>query len=129
MENVLFLVRGLPGSGKTTLAHLLATNVCSADDYFTTITDQYIFKASELKNAHADCQSRVAGMLAFGLSRVAVANTFTQEWEMEPYFNLAKEYGYMVQTIVVENRHGGENIHDVPVKAIDRMRTRFSIKL
>ena len=34
---------------------------------------------------------------------IVVSNTFTQEWEMEQYFKLAEEYGYMVFTIIVEN--------------------------
>jgi hypothetical protein len=48
---------------------------------------------------------------------------------MEPYFTLAKEYGYTVFTIVVENRHGGTNVHNVPEDKIEQMKNRFSIKL
>ena len=48
---------------------------------------------------------------------------------MKPYFNLAKKYGYKVFTIVVENRHGGQNQHNVPQEVIDRMVDRFEIKL
>ncbi len=60
---------------------------------------------------------------------MAVANTFTQDWEMEPYFKLAEEYGYMVQSIIVENRHGGENVHGVPDEAIIKMKNRFTVNL
>jgi hypothetical protein len=58
-----------------------------------------------------------------------VSNTFTQEWEMEPYFELAKTYGYKVFSIIVENRHGGENQHEVPEEVLTKMRERFEITL
>jgi hypothetical protein len=61
--------------------------------------------------------------------RFAVSNTFTQEWEMKPYFDLAKKYGYKVFTVIVENRHGGKNVHNVPDEALEKMRNRFEIKL
>jgi hypothetical protein len=50
-----------------------------------------------------------------------VSNTSTQEWEMEPYFNLAKEFGYTVFSVVVENRHGGINQHGVPQDKLQMM--------
>jgi hypothetical protein len=62
-------------------------------------------------------------------SKVAVSNTFTQEWEMEPYFELAKKYGYKVFSLIVENRHGGVNQHNVPEDKIEQMKTRFELKL
>jgi hypothetical protein len=60
---------------------------------------------------------------------IVVSNTFTQEWEMEPYVEMAKEWGYTVFTIVVENRHGGKNVHGVPDDKLEIMRNRFEIKL
>lgn len=129
MENVLFIVRGLPGSGKTTLAHMLANLVYSADDYFTCKVDGYNFNPKYLPEAHKECQDNVRNAMEHDVPRIAVANTFTQEWEMEPYFKLAKEFGYMVQCIVVENRHGNESIHDVPETAMKRMRNRFEVQL
>jgi hypothetical protein len=62
-------------------------------------------------------------------SVIVVSNTFTQEWEMEPYYELAKEYGYKVFSIIVENRHGGVNIHGAPEEKVEQMRERFTIKL
>jgi 50S ribosomal subunit-associated GTPase HflX len=63
------------------------------------------------------------------VNRITVSNTFTQEWEMEPYFELAKKYGYKVFTVIVENRHGGTNEHNVPEDKIEQMRNRFEYKL
>jgi predicted kinase len=58
-----------------------------------------------------------------------VSNTFTQEWEMQSYIDLAKKYGYQVTTLIVENRHGNSNVHNVPAETLDRMRQRFEVKL
>jgi hypothetical protein len=48
---------------------------------------------------------------------------------MEPYFVMAKKYGYKVFSIVIENRHGGSNEHGVPEDKIKIMKERFEIKL
>ena len=60
---------------------------------------------------------------------IVVSNTFTQEWEMKPYFDLAKTYGYQVFSLIVENRHGGLNQHGVPEDKVQIMKDRFEIKL
>lgn len=128
MKN-LFLVRGVPGSGKTTLARQLTANVFEADHYFYDNDGNYTFVPSEIKEAHKECQQFVGFAMESNIEKIAVSNTFTQEWEMEPYFVLAKKYGYRVTTIVVENRHGGVNEHNVPEDKIEQMKNRFEIKL
>jgi predicted kinase len=132
----LILVRGVPGSGKTTLAEVLLTHpsgntgdVISADDYFLNGKGEYVFDASKLKEAHNNCQQRCAERMKLESFKIIVANTFTQEWEMEPYFTIAERYGYRVHTIIVENRHGGENIHGVPNEKLTEMKNRFHVKL
>ena len=62
-------------------------------------------------------------------AKIVVANTFTQEWEMKPYFDVGDKYGYRVFSIIVENRHGGRNIHNVPEEALLKMKGRFEISL
>ena len=133
MAKDLFLLRGLPGSGKSTLAAQLGGSLVEADRYFMQY-GEYKFDASKLKEAHAWCRDQVRKWMevdnaGYNVDRIVVSNTFTQEWEMKPYYELAEKYGYRVYSIVVENRHGGKNIHNVPDEAIDRMRKRFEIKL
>jgi predicted kinase len=131
----LILVRGLPGSGKSTLGEIILytpnnpLKPLSADDYFTDKEGNYNFDPTKLREAQNDCQQRCANLMMNSVVRVVVSNTFTQEWEMEPYFEMAKRYGYRVHTIVVENRHGGENIHGVPEDKLEIMKNRFEIKL
>jgi hypothetical protein len=110
--------------------------VCEADKYFIDKeTGEYKFDGSKIKDAHKWCQNLVEIYMKDSLindqfyREIAVSNTFTQEWEMTPYFDLAKKYGYTVFTIVVENRHGGKNTHGVPEEKLDLMKNRFEIKL
>lgn len=64
-----------------------------------------------------------------GFEKIVVSNTFTQEWEMDAYYELAAKYGYRIHSIIVENRHGGINEHGVPEDKLQIMRDRFNIKL
>jgi len=126
----LFLLRGLPGSGKSTLAKSLGGSHFEADQYFVRgLKDVYTFDASKLKNAHEFCRSSTTMAMIDMKSKIVVSNTFTQEWEMKAYYDLAKEYGYTVYSLIVENRHEGENIHGVPVEVLDKMEKRFEVKL
>lgn len=129
MEKILYIVRGLPGSGKSTFAKTLGGTHYEADMYFVTPSGKYEFDGSKIKNAHAWCLDKVKTDMAVAREKIVVSNTFTQEWEMESYFELAKEFGYKVFSIVVENRHGGTNVHNVPEDKIEQMKNRFSIKL
>jgi len=132
-EKTLFIIRGIPGSGKTTLAKSIGAVHFEADMYFM-VGNEYKFDVTKLKQAHAWCQDQVRISMknsdkTIGDLRIAVSNTFTQEWEMEPYVEMAKEYGFKVFTLIVENRHGGINQHDVPEDKIELMINRFEVKL
>ena len=130
---VLYLLRGLPGAGKSTLAKSIGAIYFEADMFFME-GNEYKFNPLKLKDAHAWCQNQVrismknanGGMTP---TRIAVANTFTQEWEMESYYKMAEEFGFTVFSIIVENRHGGVNTHNVPDDKLELMKNRFEVKL
>jgi tRNA uridine 5-carbamoylmethylation protein Kti12 len=144
MNKTLYLVRGLPGSGKTTFATTLVRDltessdmwnptvsdacVVSADDYFM-VSGRYEFQGTRLPEAHKHCRDSVIGCMMNGINHIFVANTFTTVKEMEPYYEMANEHGYMVVSMIIENRHGGENVHNVPEHVINRMKNRFDVKL
>ena len=124
----LILLRGLPGSGKSTFANLLGGIHVEADQYFMQ-DGEYKFDASKLKQAHNWCKLRVEHSMEDGADKITVSNTFTQEWEMDAYFELAEKYGYQTSCLIVENRHDSKNIHGCPDDKIEQMKNRFEIKL
>src|ERR1035437_6504325 len=130
----LILLRGLPGSGKSTLAHLLSENgkhpVLSIDSYFThPLTGEYNFDFKENHLAYRQCETRTREKMEEGCEKVLVENTFTMDWEMEPYFKLAAEYEYCVFVVTVENRHGKGNIHNIPREQLEKMAEKYKVKL
>ena len=126
----LILLRGLPGSGKSTVAKLFDKALhFEADMYFLDADGNYQFDASKIKNAHNWCRHSVMDAMKEGHPIVVVSNTFTQEWEMDVYYLLAEELGYRVTSMIVENRHEGKNIHGCPDDKIEQMKTRFEISL
>jgi len=132
----LILLRGLPGSGKSTLGDvILYTNqltnqdVLSADNFFIDKNGEYVFDGAKIKEAHNNCQQKCAERMKHEFLKIVVANTITEEWEMKPYFEMADRYDYKVFSIVVENRHGGINEHNVPEEVLTKMRERFEVNL
>lgn len=130
----IFLLRGLPGSGKSTLAEQLGGLHFETDKYFVSEDGTYTFDGSKLKEAHQWCQDQVDNAMLLNHTTgenetIVISNTFTQEWEMKPYMDMAKNWDYMVFSIIVENRHNGVNQHGVPEEKLQQMADRFEIKL
>ena len=123
----LILLRGLPGSGKSTFAKLVCNQHVEADMFFMQ-DGEYKFDASKLRQAHAWCQEKTETWMKMRYN-VVVSNTFTQEWEMDAYYKLAEQYGYRVHSIIMENRHEGINEHNVPADKLEQMKNRFEVKL
>lgn len=93
-----------------------------ADNYFE-IGGEYKFDKNKLPEAHDACKLNVAVDMDNNVPEIAVANTFTQKWEMEPYYAMAKQKGYEVQEIILKSCWN--NIHNCPKDAIQRMAGRF----
>ncbi|MDB9870797.1 ATP-binding protein [Alphaproteobacteria bacterium] len=126
-EITLYAIRGLPGSGKTTLAKLFDFKFYEADQYFENFNNNK-FDHSLIKKAHQNCFDNVKKELQKGNS-VIVSNTMTSEEEVLEYQNLAKKLNVKFVSMVLENRHNGISVHDVPQSSIEQMQKRFNIKL
>ena len=134
MKN-LYLLRGIPGAGKSTLAKQLGGSHFETDTFFM-VEGEYMFDPTKLRKAHEWCQTQIElaminNHITAGLdnSDIVVSNTFTQAWEMDAYNELAKQYGYRVFSIIVENRHGGVNQHNVPEDKLQMMKERFEFSI
>lgn len=128
----LYLIRGTPGSGKSTFANELVQSglvqaYLEADQHFMN-DGEYLFDVGGLHLAHSRCQNRADLYLDAGFS-IAVSNTSTTEKEVKVYKDLADKYNAKFVSLVVENRSNTTSIHNVPDDKIKQMKERFSVKL
>lgn len=124
----LIILRGVPGCGKSTVAEIISENgkypVCTADDFFMK-DGKYDWKPELIGAAHKWCQNKCEKALDDGIEKVIVANTSTKTKDVNIYSKMAKERGYMVVSLVVENRHGGTDVHNVPNDVKERMKNEI----
>ena len=133
LNKTILLIRGLPGSGKTTLANALSENgkynIFSVDQYFTDEEGNYSFNYLDNHKAYDECKKRVMEDVKRGAEKILVDNTFTLDWEMEPYFKIAKENDYMIFVFTVENYHGGKNVHGISEEQVRKMGEKYKVRL
>ncbi|XP_029918305.1 NEDD4-binding protein 2 isoform X2 [Myripristis murdjan] len=129
---VLVLLRGAPGSGKSTMARAILEHnpgavVLSTDDYFTR-NGEYQFDLSALGEAHEWNQKRAKEAFESGANPIIIDNTNMQGWEMRPYVNQALKHKYKVLFREPDTwwknkprELGRRSKHNVPVEKIRRM--------
>lgn len=121
----LILIRGLPGSGKTTLAERLMIEEDARHfeaDHFMENTGEYEFRPELLEAAHAWCFGETIYNLKQG-TNVIVSNTFTKLWEIERYVTNADNLGAEIEIIHVTTQF--ESVHGVPSDVLKAMKARF----
>uniref|UniRef100_A0A3B4VLE3 NEDD4 binding protein 2 n=1 Tax=Seriola dumerili TaxID=41447 RepID=A0A3B4VLE3_SERDU len=97
---VLVLLRGAPGSGKSTKARALLEHnpggvILSTDDYFTR-HGEYQFDPTALGEAHEWNHNQAKEAFERGTNPIIIDNTNMQGWEMKPYVVQALKHGYKV---------------------------------
>lgn len=126
----LVLIRGLPGSGKSTYArkHFPEHIHLEADMYFVNRSNgEYRFDPRKLNAAHSWCQKQTNVELFYGHD-VVVTNTFTQSWEFDAYCSIVAKMaleGTDVSVRVIEMKTQYENIHGVPEEKMQVMKNRW----
>jgi tRNA uridine 5-carbamoylmethylation protein Kti12 len=136
----MYLVAGLPGTGKTTLARMLTKahlhkgeNAVhyEADQFFEDAKGAYVFLPSQLKNAHKWCQEQTRNAAVADTPVIVVSNTFVKSWEADAYVDIAQAHGYEVVNITMDNdmwtdaQLAKRNVHKVPQEKIAQMRQNW----
>ena len=118
--NELIIVRGLPGSGKSTYAkdHFPNHLIYEPDHLFCDITGKYRFDAQLWNDAH----EWVLKLVDFALARkekVVVCDVFPTIKSLEEYQLLADTYDIELTVFNMTKSHG--SIHHVPITIIKEM--------
>ena len=129
-----YLIRGVPGAGRTTTAksleltykaHDLTTSIIEANDFFVK-DGVYNFDPKLLQEAHDDCIERTKQALTDDTTDIViVTNTFVHKWEIDPYFEMMEYIKNIVVFDVIIAQGGKGSTHDVPLRTIEKMKRNF----
>lgn len=118
----LLLIRGLPGTGKSTMAmalkHVGQYDVHLEADMYHMKKGEYVYAPAIAAEAHRWCLTTTCIMLNNGF-RVVVSNTFVRLEDIAPYQKLGFE-------VAIQEASGAfKSVHNVPDEIIDHMRSRW----
>ena len=119
------IMRGIPGSGKSTYAKALNPEVICSADLFFMVSGEYNFDPSLISEAHKTCLRQFLHSLNRRAKDIVVDNTNIHAWEISPYYNVAEAHCYEVEIVNVHfDAPTAHNrcIHGVPFDVIYRMK-------
>lgn len=121
MKTVIIL-RGVSGCGKTTLAkHLMSQmdncKIVSADYYLLDEHGNFKYSRERLAAGKRLCLQTFEEYLTQSVETIIVDNTNVSPEHFEEYRRLATLYDYQIFTIVLENRAGFKDVHNIPFEA------------
>lgn len=118
----LYIIRGLPGSGKTTLGLMIADELNALHyeaDMFFFSAGEYLYKREFIADAHKWCFSQVKEGLEEGHT-VVVSNVFHRKSNIRPYTEMAIRLGLKYTIIHCEGNYG--NVHGVSERKVEQFR-------
>ena len=141
IEKRVYILRGLPGMGKTTIAELLRDHhhnstavICSADQYHMvknkeTGEKEYKYNPKRIGLCHQLCQRKFHRSVEAKIPVIVLDNTNLIYDDYRLYEQVALKAGYKVFEITVGSldvqTSFERNSHDVPMDTIQKMAKRF----
>ncbi|CAL4228676.1 unnamed protein product, partial [Meganyctiphanes norvegica] len=132
---MLIILRGLPGSGKSTLGReLLGRNgvILSTDDFFCDKQGIYHYDPTRITEAHTWNKRRAQKRLNDGKSPVVIDNTNMEIWEFKPYIKMGLDLGFDIDILEPDTPWkltpkilAEKNTHGVPKQKIIQMKSRY----
>lgn len=128
-----FIIRGLPGSGKSSVAEQLHavfedSVLVSADQYMYE-NGKYVFHVSKLANAHHLCQQDFKRAMAKYTGHIIVDNTNIELRRVKWYADQARRKGYIVISCTIEDFDVDachrRTKHSVPKEIVAKMARSF----
>jgi len=123
--SIMTIVRGIPGSGKSTYAGSLARAIgclhLEADMFFI-IDGEYNFDPAKIVAAHGWCTASAQAAVDAGIDLV-ISNTFVKHWEFAKYLEMAKSAGYDINIVALKTSYG--SVHGVPTEVLERMKSSW----
>ena len=95
----LFIIIGVSGSGKSSLAKSMTECICETDSY-PNLYENGVLVQYKLSAAHQACIYQVEQYMMAGIDKIVQANTNLDGRSIKPYIELAKEYNYKVHLIL-----------------------------
>jgi hypothetical protein len=95
----LYILVGVPGSGKSTYANKTKAHICEADNFPGLYVDGKI-KFSLLEMAHVYCRMCVEERMKVGLEEIIQSNTNLDISTLVSYVKLAEKYEYEVHIVL-----------------------------
>lgn len=118
MDKTIIITRGCSGSGKSTTAEFIKSLcpealIISNDDYFIK-NGIYKWNAKEIILAEISRKKIFADAIKAKTKLIIVANTNLSEKKFKYYDKAGRAAGYQIFYWIIENRHDGQNSHNVP---------------
>ena len=138
-QKFLYVMRGCPGSGKSTVAKTLVIGkrngqepardgvILSTDDFWMK-DGVYTYDKARIGEAHRWNEKRAFEAFEAGISPVVIDNTNITAFSMKPYVEVALHFGYEVKIVEPTTPWAFDaeeltkrNTHGVPREVIDKM--------
>ena len=131
VEKKMYILVGVPGSGKSTFTKTLSNPViCSADHWFEK-SGKYTFDPSQLHAAHRAAQNKCLDSMLQSKPLIVIDNTNLTDKERKPYEDMAEKHGYEIIYVVFEpdkkkiKTYAKRNLHGVTAAKLEVMVDKY----